>query len=79
MGGTLYDLTPQERAGSFDAFRWATRTGSYKNGHPRAGTPHYGVVSVSEIRFRAPIFTGPSEASADNPLFRLVTDMQRRF
>lgn len=52
-------------------------------GHRHAhGTPHYGIVAVpvDQVKFRAPIFCGPAEAAnASNPLFRLVTDMQRRF
>ena len=74
------NLTHEEKAGPFDVFRWSTQTGSYMRGHPRAGSPHYGVVAVSQVRSRAPIFAGVAEpANAANPLFRLITDMLRRF
>ena len=72
-------LTAAEQAGPFDAFRWATNTGSYKRGHPRHGT-HYGIVSTDQLKYRAPIFPGPSESvDAADPLLRLITDMLRRF
>ena len=73
-------MTEAELAGPFESFRWSTRAGSYRTGHPRHGAPDYGIIDVGEVRFRAPIFVGPSEARNEvNPLFRLVTDMSGRF
>jgi hypothetical protein len=71
-------LTPSEQAEPFDAFRWSTQPGSRRIGHPRAGEPHYGVVSCSSVRYRVPMI--PSildELGAADPLFRLNTDMYR--
>ena len=74
------NLTAEEEAGPFEVYRWATHTGSYMIGHPRHSTPQYGVVDAGQVRYRAPIFVGPSEAREEpNPLFRLVTDMCGRF
>jgi hypothetical protein len=73
-------LTAAEASGPFDAYRWSTHTGSYHSGHPAHSTPHYGVVDVSQVRYRAPIFVGLAEPrDAPNPIYRLVTDMLRRF
>ena len=73
-------LTEAEKAGPFESYRWATSTGSFRNGHPRAGTPQTLVVEASRVRFRAPIEVGAAERPDDaNPLFRLVTDMCGRF
>lgn len=74
------NLKAEEEAGPFEVYRWATHTGSYMIGHPRHSTPQYGVVDAGQVRYRAPIFVGPSEAREEpNPLFRLVTDMCGRF
>ena len=74
------ELTASESRGPFEVYRWSTHTGSYMRGHPAHSTPHYGVVDASQVRYRAPIFTGPAEPQgAPNPTFRLVTDMLRRF
>ena len=74
------ELTAEEVRGPYESYRWSTHTGSYHSGHPRHSTPHYGVVDASQVRYRAPIYVGPAEPrDALNPLFRLVTDMQRRF
>ena len=73
-------LTVAEKAGPFEAYRWATSTGSYHNGHPRHGTPQSLIVDASRVLYRAPIFMGPAEApDGPNPLFRLVSDMLDRF
>ena len=72
-------LTASEKTGPFDVYRWSTTTGSYCKGHPAHSMPHYGVVDVSQMRYRAPIFVGPAERQdAPNPTYRLVTDMLRR-
>ena len=74
------DLTASEKRGPFEVYRWATSCGSYKDGHPLAGAPQYGVVDASQVRYRAPIFIGLAEPrDAPNPIHRLVTDMLRRF
>ena len=73
-------LTATELAGPFEVYRWSTHTGSHKRGHPPHSTPQYGVIDADQVRYRAPIEVGPSEARDEaNPVFRLVTDMQRRF
>ena len=33
------ELTPLEKAGPFETFRWSTRPGSLRCGHPRANAP----------------------------------------
>ena len=73
-------LTPEEAYGPFESFRWATKAGSFRNGHPPAGAPHYGIVVMETVHFRAPIFSGPAErVGIANPLYRLVDNMQRSF
>ena len=73
-------LTVAEATGPFESFRWATHTGSYHRGHPRAREPHYGVIDAAQVRYCAPMQVGPSDSpDAANPLFRLNTDMLRRF
>ena len=76
-GRTLND---SETRGPYDAFYWSTQTGSFNRGHPRAGSAHYGVVDAGQVRYRAPMYTGPATSPNDpNPIFRLVTDMPRKF
>ena len=73
-------LTAYEALSPFEVYYWATHTGSYHMGHPRHSTPQYGVVNVSQVRYRAPIFVGPAESEdAASPTFQLVSDMTRRF
>ena len=70
------ELTPLEKAGPFETFRWSTRPGSLRSGHPRANAPHYGVVRADAVRYRAAIIPSiADDLSAENPLFRLNTDM----
>ena len=70
--------TKAELVGPFEAFRWESHPGSRRIGHPRAGTPKYGVVSLSRVRYRAPIIASIADAlDATDPLFRLNTDMYR--
>ena len=65
-----------EKAGPFETFRWSTRPGSLRSGHPRANAPHYGVVRADAVRYRAAIIPSiADDLSAENPLFRLNTDM----
>jgi hypothetical protein len=70
-------LTPREAVGPFEAFRWSKRPGSRRHrGHPRANSPHYGVVSCEQVRYRAAIIASLADAlDAEDPLFRLNTDM----
>ena len=52
----------------------------YGEGHPSHGEPHYGLVSIEKVRYRAPIFTGPATpVGAPDPVYRLVEDMMRPF
>merc|ERR1712190_151917 len=70
------ELTAVEKAGPFEAYRWSLRPGSRRTGHPRAGSPHYGVVSCCAVLYRAPLIQSINDAlDAPDPLFRLVTDM----
>ena len=70
------ELTPLEKAGPFETFRWSTRPGSLRSGHPRANAPHYGVVRADAVGYRAAIIPSiADDLSAENPLFRLNTDM----
>ena len=72
-------LTTREKAGPYQSFRWATHTGSFHNGHPAGGRPHYGVVDAGQVRYCAPLQVGPADpADSADPLFRLNTDMLRR-
>lgn len=73
-------LTAQEQAGPFETFRWSKHCGSYRTGHPRAGAMHYGIVDCWQVRYRAPIFVSIAEPVGHaDPLYRLCTDMMRRF
>ena len=73
-------LTAVEVRGPFESFRWSRRGGSFANGHPSHGEPHYGLVSIEKVRYRAPIFTGPATpVGAPDPVYRLVEDMMRPF
>jgi hypothetical protein len=69
-------LTAFELAGPFERYRWSTQPGSRRRGHPLAGGPHYGVVSCSRVRYRAPLISSIlHELDEVDPLFRLNTDM----
>ena len=78
--GRAARATAAEALCPFEVYRWATHTGSFMTGHPRHSTPQYGVVDAGQVRYRSPIFVGPSEMRGEqNPLFRLVADMFGRF
>ena len=49
--------------------------GSAFNGHPVAGSPHYGVVAAESVLYAAPLLVAPSGIGLDDPVYHLVTDM----
>ena len=65
-------LTRIEAAGPFEAFKWSKCPGSRRAGHPRAGMPHFGVVSLSQMLYRAPLRASNIDALDEpDPLWRL--------
>ena len=71
-------MTQRECAGPFDAYRWSKSPGSRRIGHPLAGSAHYGVVSASALRYRAPMMASIVDPRGDtDPIYRNVTDMWR--
>jgi len=54
--------------------------GSAFNGHPLAGSPHYGVVAAEAILYAAPLLVTPRnlvgwDRTQEDPIYHLVTDM----
>ena len=61
-----------ETAGPFEAFKWSKCPGSRRVGHPRARAPHFGVVSWSQVLYRAPLRASIIDALDEpDPLLRL--------
>ena len=54
----------------FRAYRWSCATGSTRNGHPRAGAAHYGVVDAQHVLYVTPMLRSARDApDASDPVF----------
>ena len=74
-------LDPADTRFPFNTYRWDLHPGMRGfRGHPKAGEPHYGVVTAETIMHVAPIVPAASEPlDSVDPLFVLASDMWEKF
>ena len=75
------ELDPLDTRYPFPTYRWDLHPGmGHFRGHPRAGAPHYGVVTAESVMHVAPIVPSPADPlDSVDPLFILARDMWEKF
>ena len=75
------ELDPLDTRYPFPTYRWDLHPGmGHFRGHPRAGAPHYGVVTAESVMHVAPIVPSPADPlDSVDPLFILASDMWEKF